>query len=143
MTRRRKWVSAFILTILGLQVVPVAREWTGAQETLWPFLAWGMYRHSSGPPVEAIRRRIVAVTANGNRLVGPADAGFERFAFRRFYQTPIAEGDSAAARDLRQRLARRWGAPVREIVVEETVFTVADDGLQAQTSLRRIESASR
>jgi hypothetical protein len=44
-TRPRRRISAFILAILLLHAVPVARELSGAPETLWPFLTWGMYRH--------------------------------------------------------------------------------------------------
>lgn len=136
MTRRRQRITAFILAVLGLQVVPVAREWTGAREILWPFLSWGMYRHSGEPPIEAVVHRVVATTADEARPVGPADAGFDRFAFRRYFQVPIAEGDSAAAADLALLLGRRWGTTVREIVGQVSAFTLADDGLH-ETAIER------
>jgi hypothetical protein len=143
MRPRRLRISIFILAILGLQAVPVAREFTGARETLWPFLSWGMFRHASDPPVEATRQRILATTADGTRRVWPEDSGFDPFAFRRYYQIPIAEGDSAAARDLARRLTRRWAAPVREIAVEETVFKLDDDGIRETTSLRWFTTGPR
>jgi hypothetical protein len=140
---RRRRISVFILAILGLQAVPVAREFIGARETLWPFLSWGMFRHASYPPVEATRQRILATTADGTRRVWPEDSGFDPFAFRRYYQIPIAEGDSAAARDLARRLTGRWRVAVREIVVEESVFTLGEDGLRETTRVRRVETRPR
>jgi hypothetical protein len=137
-TRGRRWISVFILTILGLHVVPVARELTGARETLWPFLTWGMFRHSSGPPVRAIRLRLFAVTMDGDRLVEASDTGLDRFGFRRYYQWPIAGRDSAAVQDLAQRLSLRWRNPVQAIVVEETTYELAGDGFRTATVSRRI-----
>ena len=137
MRHPRAWISAFIVGIGALQLVPVARELTGDRETLWPFLAWGMYRHSSPPPVRATVHRVRAVTADGTRVVRSTDAGFDRFAFRRFYQVPIAQGDSAAARDLAVRLGSRWGAPVREIVGEEARLALTVDGVRERTRVRR------
>ncbi|HEY7471693.1 MAG TPA: hypothetical protein VIE68_05025 [Gemmatimonadota bacterium] len=130
--------SAFILAVLGLQAVPVAREFNGARETLWPFLAWGMYRHFGEPPVEAVVHRVVAVTADDVRPVGPEDAGFERFAFRRYFQVPIAEGDSAAAAELAGLLGRRWRTPVREIVGVEGAYTLVGDSLHEAVTERRL-----
>lgn len=142
-TSRQRRNTVFILIMLGFQAVPVARELTGARETLWPFLAWGMYRHSSEPPVEVVVYRLLATTQDAARPVGPTDAGFERFAFRRLYQIAIANGDSAAAEDLTRRLRRRWRVPVREIVVEESVYTLSHDGLRQATTLRRFDTESQ
>jgi hypothetical protein len=139
----RAWITAFILAVLALHVVPVAREFTGARETLWPFLAWGMYRHSSTPPVETTVYRILARTDAGTRRVRPEDAGFERFAFRRFYQIPIGRGDSAAAGELAGRLARRWDIPVREILLEEVVVTLSETGSRGRKTVRRFAAPSR
>jgi hypothetical protein len=137
--RARGWVSAFVLIVLALHAVPVAREFTGARETLWPFLAWGMYRHSSEPPVRATTHRVFAVTESGTRRVRTADAGFERFAFRRQYQVPIATGDSAAARELAGLLTRRWGTEIHAIVGEEVFSTLAEDGVRSHGLVRRFE----
>lgn len=139
----RAWITAFILAVLALHVVPVAREFTGARETLWPFLAWGMYRHSSTPPVETTVYRILARTDAGTRRVRPEDAGFERFAFRRFYQIPIGGGDSAAAGELAGRLARRWDTPVREILLEEAVVTLSETGSRQRKTVRRFAAPPR
>ncbi len=139
----RAWITAFIITVLALHVVPVAREFTGARETLWPFLAWGMYRHSSTPPVETTVHRILARTDAGTRKVRAEDARFDRFAFRRFYQIPIAGGDSAAARELAGRLASRWDTPVREILLEEAVVTLSEAGSRERKTVRRFDVLSR
>ncbi|HET6363212.1 MAG TPA: hypothetical protein VFH11_14325 [Gemmatimonadota bacterium] len=139
----RAQITAFILAVLALQLVPVAREFTGARETLWPFLAWGMYRHSSTPPVETTAHRILARTDAGRRRVRARDAGFDRFAFRRFYQIPIAAGDSAAARDLAGRLVRRWETPVREILLEERIVTLAEDGSHERKAIRGFAAGPR
>ena len=142
-TSRQRRNTVFILTMLGLQAVPVAHEFTGARETLWPFLAWGMYRHSSEPPVEVVVYRLLATTQDAARPVRAADAGFERFAFRRLYQVAIANGDSAAAADLTRRLRRRWKVPIRQIIVEESVYALSDDGLRQATTLRRFDTESQ
>jgi hypothetical protein len=134
---RRAWISAFVVAVLALQIVPVAREFTGSRETLWPFLAWGMYRHASEPPVEATVYRLVAVTDRGARRVRSEDAGFDRFAFRRYYQIPIGQGDAASARDLARRLTVRWRTPVREIVAEEVAVTLSEEGVRERSSPRR------
>ena len=139
----RAWITAFILAVLVLQLVPVAREFTGARETLWPFLAWGMYRHSSTAPVETTVHRILARTDAGTRKVRPEDSGFERFAFRRFYQIPIASGDSAAARELAGRLTRRWETPVPEILLEEILVTLSEDGSRERSTVRRFATSPR
>jgi hypothetical protein len=138
---RRGWISAFIVAVLALQAVPVAREFTGSRETLWPFLAWGMYRHSSEPPVETTVYRLLATTDRGERRVRSEDAGFDRFAFRRYYQVPIGQGDAVSARDLARRLTDRWGTPVREIVAEEAVISLSDEGVRERTSARRFPAA--
>ena len=138
MSHGHRNVSLFILVILGLQAVPVMREWTGARETLWPFLSWGMFRHSSGPPVKAEGLRIFASTREGSRLVVAADTGFDRFGFRRYYQQPILAGDSSAVQELARRLSRRWGAPVQAIVLEKNALTVSREGLRWTTSARRV-----
>src|SRR5688572_10017812 len=102
-----------------------------------------MYRHSSTPPVEATAHRILARTDAGTRRVGPEDAGFERLAFRRFYQVPIAGGDSMAARELAGRLAVRWETPVREILLEEAVVTLSEDGSRERNTVRRFAVSPR
>lgn len=139
----RSSITAFIIAVLALHLVPVVREFTGARETLWPFLAWGMYRHSSAPPVETTTHRILARTDAGTRRVGPEDTGFERFAFRRFYQVPIASGDSTAARDLAGHLAVRWKTPVREILLEEAEVTLSEDGSRQRNTVRRFAVSQR
>lgn len=138
MSAGRRNVSLFILVILGLQAVPVMREWTGARETLWPFLSWGMFRHASGPPVQAERLRMFASTGEGSRIVGAADTGFDRFGFRRYYQVPILAGDSTAVKELAQRLSDRWRVQVHWIVLERTAFTLSRDSLRTTTTVRRV-----
>jgi hypothetical protein len=64
------------------------------------------------------------------------DAGFDQIAFRRYYQVPIASGDSAAARDLAHRLAGR-GAYVGAIIGEETELTLTEDGIRSRTHVHR------
>lgn len=137
MTRRQRGVSAFILGVLALQVGAVLHEVAGGRETLWPFLPWGMFRQATEPPVEAARIRIYAETTVGSRRVGDADAGFDRYAFRRHVRERIAAGDSVAARSLARRLADRWSTPVRAIAVESTRVTLQDGTARERTTVRR------
>lgn len=143
MTARERRLSAFVVAFLGMQAVAVLHELSGGGETLWPFLPWGMFRQSYEPPIEAARHRIFASTPIGERRVRPADAGFDRYAFRLHYRLPIAAGDTAVARDLAKRVGRRWGTPVRGIAVEETVYTLAENGYAQTTALRRIDTRPR
>lgn len=140
---KERRLTAFILVFLGMQAVAVLHELAGGRETLWPFLPWGMFRQSYEPPIEASRHRIFATTPAGVRRVRPADAGFDRYAFRLHYRLPIAAGDSAAARGLAEAVARRWGVAVREIAVEETIFTLEDGGYLETTAVRRIATQAR
>jgi hypothetical protein len=143
MTSREWRLTAFVLAFLGLQAVAVLHELAGGGETLWPFLPWGMFRQSYAPPVEAVRHRILASTAEGTRRVMPEDAGFDRYAFRLHYRLPIAAGDRAKARDLAERLSRRWDTPVRAIGVEETVFTLVGDEYERASSVRWMDAGTR
>jgi hypothetical protein len=142
MTSRQWRLSAFILVVLGLQAVAVIHELGGGRETLWPFLPWGMFRQSASPPVEAVRIRIHARTPSGWRRVGPADAGFDRFAFRLHYRTRLAEGDSAVARELANRLRARWSEPVRVVTAGSDRYTLDGGRYRVESTVRgfRIEA---
>lgn len=140
---KERRLTAFILIFLGMQAVAVLHELAGGGETLWPFLPWGMFRQSYDPPIVAARHRIFATTPAGVRRVRPDDAGFDRYAFRLHYRLPIAAGDTAAARALAEAVTRRWGVAVREIRVEETVFTLADGGYLETRAVRRIDTGAR
>ena len=124
--------------MLALQLIPVAREVGGAQETLWPLASWGLFRHSSGPPVAAIRVRLYAARPDGLVRVRAADVGMDRFTFRDRYSRAIAAGDTSAARDLARRLSARWRAPARAIVLERTAFRISGDSLLIGSPSRRI-----
>jgi hypothetical protein len=141
-TRSRRWTSAFIVAVLGLQAVAVLHELGGGRETLWPFLPWGMFRQASSPPIEAVRIRIYAETPHGARRVRPEDAGFDRFAFRLHYRTRLADGDSVVASDLAHRLSARWDQPVREVAAQSTRFTLEGERLLAESSVRRFRTGA-
>ncbi|HET9333859.1 MAG TPA: hypothetical protein VFQ21_09780 [Gemmatimonadota bacterium] len=138
MSPGRSAVSGFVLLVLALQAVPVARELGGARETLWPLASWGLFRHSSHPPVAAIRVRLYAVRPDGLVRVRSGDAGMDRFTFRDRYARAIAAGDPAAARELARRLSARWRAPVPAIVLERTAFRISGDSLLSAPAARRI-----
>jgi hypothetical protein len=143
LTLRERRLSALILVFLVLQGVAVVHELAGGRETLWPFLPWGMFRQSYAPPVEGIRIRVLASTASGVRRVRPDDAGFDRYAFRLHYRLPIARGDRSVARELRERLERRWDVPIGAIGVEATAFALSGDSLVEESSVRWIEEGPR
>jgi hypothetical protein len=135
-------VSGVVLFVLSLQVVPVARELGGARETLWPLASWGLFRHSSGPPVAAIRVRLYAARPDGLVRVRSGDAGMDRYTFRDRYERGIATGDTAASRELAQRLSVRWRSPVGAIVLERTAFRISGDSLLSDPASRRIVHGS-
>ena len=138
----RSAVSGFVLCVLALQAVPVARELRGEPETLWPLSSWGLFRHSSGPPVVATRLRLYAARADGLARVRSGDAGLDRYQFRDRYERAIAAGDTAAAGELAQRLSARWRAPVHAIVLERTAFRISGDSLLSGPATRGIVHGS-
>ena len=105
MARRRAWISALILVIIGLHALPVLSR-QGNRQTRWPFLAWSMYAKSYPPgPVEVVKRRVIGARASGGEEeITYTDVGLPFPTFRALYVLPIEKHDTAAGRALLARL---------------------------------------
>ncbi len=126
----KTWISIAILTVIALHALPVV-SYQGYRQTRWPILAWAMYAKSyPAGPVQTDRRRLVAVTAAGERIpISPAMAGVPLPAMGKAFIRPLLKGDSATAQVLFGRLNRNRTDPVTEIQVDVELFAVSDTGL--------------
>lgn len=126
----KTWISIAILTVIALHALPVV-SYQGYRQTRWPILAWAMYAKSyPAGPVQTDRRRLVAVTASGERIpISAAMAGVPLPAMGKAFIRPLLQGDSATAQVLFGRLNRDRTDPVTEIQVDVELFAVSDTGL--------------
>lgn len=122
-------ISAVILLVIGLHAVPVLHA--GLRKRIWPILDWAMYKDASPPgPIETDRKRIVGITAGGQREVITKElVGLSSFALDRLYSKPMKVGDSSAARQLMVRLNHQRQDPFVEVRLEVETFTATDSGL--------------
>jgi hypothetical protein len=130
MRQPKTWISVAIITVIALHALPVV-SYQGYRQTRWPILAWAMYAKSYPPgPVQTDRRRLVAVTAGGERIPITAPlAGVPVPAMGKAFIRPLMQGDSATAQQLFRRLNRTRTDPVTEIRVEVELFAVTDTGV--------------
>jgi hypothetical protein len=138
----KTWISLFILLVLGLHAVPVL-SYQGVRQTRWPFLAWAMYAKSYPPgPITATMRKIVGTSAGGKREeITPKLVGLSGAAFRNAYGVPLWKGDSAAARELMDRINRGRRDPVRELRLESIEYRLGNHGVVVDTAPARTFSA--
>ena len=130
---RRTVISAGILLVLGLHIVPVV--YPSEKTKLWPILDWGMYKDSRPPgPITTYIRHVYAVSGNRERVVVDSDlTGLSRFTLAKLYIRPMAQGDSAAAANLLGKLNEdRKEDPFVEIRMESAQYTVTDSGIVRQ-----------
>ncbi len=133
MRRSKLFISIFILLMIGLHVLPVILR-QGEHQTLWPFLAWAMYKDSRpAGPVQAEERLLFGVTAKGAReeVAWPL-TGLSRPALGRNVIQPMLAGDSSAARDLISRVNIGRADPFVEVLLEVDRYTISDTGLVKQ-----------
>jgi hypothetical protein len=124
------YISIFILLMIGLHALPVILR-QGERQTLWPFLAWAMYKDSRPPgPIQAEERHLFGVTAKGMKeeVTWPV-AGLSVHALGRTYIRPMLTADSSAARELLTRLNVGRADPFVEILLEIERYTISDTGL--------------
>jgi hypothetical protein len=118
-----------ILLVIALHAVPVLHA--GLRKRIWPILDWAMYKDAQAPgPIETDRKRIVGITASGQReVVSKEVVGLSSFALDRLYAKPMKAGDSSAARQLLLRLNRQREDPFVEIRLEAETYTATDTGI--------------
>jgi hypothetical protein len=124
-------ISLFILLVIGLHALPVLQRLQGERQTLWPFMAWGMYRTSRAPgPIRTTLRRVIAVTSTGQRsLVTPGLLGLSSYAFERMYLNAMVEGDPAAAQQLASRLNAMREDLYVELRLESETYSLTELGV--------------
>ena len=139
----KTWISLFILLVLALHAVPVL-SYQGVRQTRWPFLAWAMYAKSYPPgPVIVTMRKIVGTSAGGKREeVTPKMVGLSKPAFRNAYGVPLGKDDSAAARQLMDRINRGRRESLVELRLETIQYRLTDTGVAVDTAPAKIFPAS-
>jgi hypothetical protein len=132
MGRTKLFISILILLVLALHAVPVLHA--GLRKRMWPFMVWSMYKNSRpAGPIKAYKRRIIAITAKGQReRVTGELVGSTGFAVSRQYTGLLANGDSSAAQDLFRRLNPVRKDPFVELHLEGESYTVTDTGVVKQ-----------
>ena len=133
MTRpKHLMISLFIVAIIGLHGLPILQKLWGRDQTLWPIMAWGMYKNSrsADEPIQTFVKRLTATTATGKELeIRPRNAGLNFHAFQRMYMRGLNRRDAATAERLLQRLNYNRQDPVVAIRLESLVYTITDSGL--------------
>ena len=129
MRQSKHWISFFIVLVIALHAVPIVSG--SLRRKAWPFLEWGMYKGSRPPgQIKTVKRRIIGVTLSGQRHeVTPDFLGSSIYALRGLYQLPMAQGKSASARHLFNRLNVGRQDPFIELRLESETYTITDRGV--------------
>jgi len=150
--KRAYWaISLFIALIIGLHVLPLMQEYAGKRQTLWPIMAWGMYRNSrpANAKISAKRVRISAKTETGsilditsihhppffNLLRNTYRKDKNRiplghYGYRRVFVYPMLQGDKNAARKLATLLNRDRQDRVTHIQIQTERYEMSDAGIE-------------
>jgi len=132
MDKRKLIISIGILVVVGLHAVPVLQRLDGKRQTLWPIMAWGMYRYSfdSSSPVQTRITRLIGIMANGEKWgITPRDIGLSSYAVERQYLMPMRKADSSVAKALAGRLNRQRENPIVELRLESETYTITNTGI--------------
>ena len=132
MSRCKLLISLLIIIVVGLHALPLLQRLQGKRQTLWPIMAWGMYRNSvpAHATISTALRRIVGITDSGKEVVvEPKHSGLSSFAFDRMYGMPMWQGNASAARELAERLNRKRDEPFIEFRLEGESYTLTDSGI--------------
>jgi hypothetical protein len=128
--RRKLLASVVIVLVIGLHVVPLI--YPGERGTLWPFMVYAMYKHSRpAGPVEVNQRRILGVTASGERdTVTDRLLGVSVTVLDQQYHRPLMTGDTSVVPAIFERLNRGRTDPYVELDLVSETYTVTDTGLE-------------
>ena len=141
-------LSLIILLLLGVQgwanVAKAIRPSSGLGDRSWPFLAYGMYRHSYGPgTIRTTKQHVIAITSRGNELkIDPHAAGMYGQALQRHYLDPMLSGDPSAPILLTNRLNTGREDPIVALRVERETYAISDAGLIPEGKQSIVFSAS-
>jgi hypothetical protein len=131
MRQRKRFISIFILMVIGLHAVPVLQRLQDERQTLWPIMAWGMYRNARAPgPIQTTIRRVVGTTSKGEEeTITPNLLGLSGYAFERMYIKPMRAGHSSAAHQLIARLNLSRDDPFVELRLQSETYRVTETGV--------------
>jgi hypothetical protein len=131
MDQPKLFISIFIILVIGLHALPVLQRLQGESQTVWPVMAWGMYRNSRNPgPIQTRQTRLIGTTSTGNEFeIDSEFSGLSFNALTRLYLRPMREGDDSAARQLADRLNRHREDPFVAFRMENETYTVTDSGI--------------
>jgi hypothetical protein len=127
----RLLVSILIISVIGIHALPAVKKLQGETQTLWPFLAWGMYRNSRDPgPIVTAVTRIIGVTSNGASTQVDANlVGVSSFVLKRLYIDPMLAGNLSVAQRLADRLNHEREDPFVRFRLETESHTLTDAGI--------------
>jgi hypothetical protein len=100
-----------------------------------------MYRNArdAHQPVRAVTRRIIGVTARGNRVnIEPQHAGLGYFAFMPLYFQPMWRGDASVAQEFARRINVDRDDPIVEFRLVNRIYTITKRGLVKEDQLGHI-----
>ncbi len=144
-------ISLFILIVIGLHALPLVQELTGRRQTLWPIMAWGMYRkaHPSHEKIMVKKLHITAKTANGDVLdvasihhppfFNLLKKNYHKdgnrillghYGYKRLFVKPMLKGDKQAARKLAALLNQDRQDPVTHIQIQSDLYEMGASGIK-------------
>jgi hypothetical protein len=150
--KRVFWVvSLFIFIVIGLHILPVIQELNGKRQTLWPIMAWGMYRyaHPSDKKISVKKIDISARTESGAALdIAPINHPFffnllrrryrkgdnnialGYYGYNRLFIKPMLKGNNDAARQLADLLNQHRRDRITHIQIQMHMYEMNDAGLE-------------
>lgn len=150
--KRVYWViSIFVVTIMCLHILPLLQELSGKRQTLWPFMAWGMYRYAYPSDKKIIVKKIeiLARTESGNNfdvepMPHPAlfnllrhdyikdrgDIPLGHFGYTRLFLNPMLKGDRNAAKQLANLLNQDHQDLVNYIKIHIHIYEMRGTGIE-------------
>jgi hypothetical protein len=134
MIQSKAVISILIILIIGLHALPIIQRLQGERQTLWPVMAWGMYKKSRNPgPIRMVIRHITGVTSmSEKKSVDASLIGLSSYAAQRLYLNSIWAGDSSAAQNLADRLNSGRGDPFVEFRLESETRTLTEAGIATE-----------
>ena len=129
MRRPKVLISTVIILIIALHAVPVVHA--GLRKRIWPFLDWAMYKDPIAPgPIQTERRRIVGVTAKGEKQeITNDDLALSAWAMERQYVQPMKAGDSTTVRELFKQVNRERTDSFVELRLEMAIYRATPSGI--------------
>lgn len=137
MLKTRTIISTFIVFTIGLHTVPVLQELQNKRQSLWPVMAWGMFRysHNSEDPISTVVERVIGLTARGEEVwIQASHSGLDSLGFAKMYLGPMSRGEMSAVQELAKRVNLGRNDPVVAFRFESKVYTIVDSGIEEKNN---------